>query len=150
MIQIPAELSGLALQAWLLSVTGVAMGATKIALWVKGSGSSTAHTNGNGKLMLAKDEGRFEVQILSLTERVVRLNELMHKTQKEDREKWAPMLAQLMESQTYMMETLDQHNSLAGKHRERILTIWNDMLGAFNSMNDKMATLPCIEEGKKP
>ena len=140
------ELSAYGLQAWLVSVTGAALGITKAVLMVKGSRTIG---NGNGKLMLAKDEGKFEVQILSLTERVVRLNELIHQTQKADHDKWSPAIMKLMESQTKMMKILDKHNQLAEEHRDRMQTIWGDMLGVFVDTTEKLDKMPCTKDERE-
>lgn len=140
MLQIPlSEIAATySLQAWLLSVTGAVLGAVKAILWIKDS-NYKGSPNGNGKLMLAKESGKFESQILLLTERVVDLNESVQETQKRDREQWAPALASLMDSQNKMMEQLDEHS----QHTQKA---WAEMIGEFGRMVDKVAELPCTQE----
>jgi len=134
MIQSLGELGAYGLQAWLLSVTGAALGVTKIALWVKGSGRNGT----NGNIILARAAGKFEGQVLALTERVINLTEELAKTQKQDREIWAPALSNLMSSQNKILQ-------LMALHEERTEEAWGEMIGEFGRMVDRVAQLPCTK-----
>ena len=140
-MQIPlGELGQLTLPAWVLSVTGAAVGVTRIALWLKADTKTTApSTNGNGKLMMAREAGKFEGQVLTLTERVIDLTEELHNTQKQDREIWAPALTGLINAQNKMMAQMDEHS---GKSKEA----WREMIKQFGRMADRIAELPCTSE----
>jgi hypothetical protein len=140
MIQSFSELGQLALPAWVISVTGAAMGVTKIALWIKQDTKQTS-SNGNGKLLLAKEAGKFEGQVLALTERVVDLTEELHNTQKQDREIWAPTLTSLMSAQNRMMAQMEDHSK---KSKES----WKEMIRQFSCIADRIQTLPCSREEK--
>jgi hypothetical protein len=143
-MQIP-DMGAYGLQAWLVSVTLAAMGLTKAAVWIKHSGSRNGNGT-NGRALLAREAGKFEGQVLELTKRVIIMTEAMHQQQRIDRETWAPMLRNLVEGQTRMMNVLDLHANRLEQHSEKDQQMWQEMLAEFGRMVDKVGNLPCTQE----
>jgi len=91
------------LQVWLVSVVVAGMGLTKIGIWLK---DSHRQSDGNGKLMLAKDTGGFEREVILLVKEIHDLTHAMEDQRREDREHWGPGLAKLIEANTRTLEML--------------------------------------------
>ena len=144
-IQIP-ELGVYGLQAWVLTAVGAAMGITKIAFWAKGGQKSS---NNNGKLMLAKDTGGFEKEMVLLTKRVIDMNKEIQDQRVADREQWSPGLASLVEANARTLVLLDKHTKALDLYSKYSQDMWIDMAGSFKRLVDKVSILPCVFDGGK-